>query len=145
MNKVNKDELLRSFKLFCINFVIFIIICLIVSKVYPSQKFDFGSIIMFAFAISVGSGIGYFNKYKKYAAKILYKDVINKDLVIELQKIMKKMHWSMKEDGSEKKIYKSSVFITRLPEYIEVTINKHNLELIGPQYYVEKIVQKLKA
>ena len=144
MNKARKDELLRSLKLFFINFVVFIIICLIVSKVFWSQKpIDFVYLIVVALLSSIGSSIGYSNRYKKYAAKILYKDVIDKELLIELQKIMKKMHWSMKKDGSEKMIFKSSVFLTYLTEYIVVTINKDYLELVGPQCYVEKVVKKL--
>ena len=144
MNKANKDELLRSLKLFFINFVVFIIICLIVSKVFWSQKpIDFVYLIVVALLSSIGSSIGYSNRHKKYAAKILYKDVIDKELLIELQKIMKKMHWSMKKDRSEKMIFKSSVFLTYLTEYIVVTINKDYLELVGPQCYVEKVVKKL--
>jgi len=32
-----------------------------------------------------------------------------------------------------------------LTEYLAVTINKNDLELVGPEYYVEKVAKKLKA
>ncbi|HEY8893159.1 MAG TPA: hypothetical protein VIM70_23305 [Clostridium sp.] len=58
---------------------------------------------IFGCALSIGSSIGYLKRYKKYTTKIIYEEVVDKDIIIELQKIMKKMHWSIKK-------YKGDVF-----------------------------------
>jgi len=146
LNKTSKGEFFRFLKMFCATFVLFIIIDVIVSKILYSQKnINLSELFIFACALSIGSSIGYLKRYKKYTTKIIYEEVIDKDIIIELQKIMKKMHWSIKKDNSEQIIFKSCIFITFLTEYLAVTINKNDLELVGPEYYVEKVAKRLKA
>ena len=146
MNKINKGEFIRSLKMFCVTFLFSIIIGVILPKIlYSHNHINLSDLFIFAFAISIGSSIGYLKRYKKYTTKIMYEKVIDKDIIIELQKIMKKMHWSIKKNNSKQIIFKSSIFMTFLIEYLAVTINKNDLELVGPQYYVEKVVRKLKA
>gem|GEM_PF-3407980 len=146
MNKTNKGEFLRFLKMFCATFVLSTIIGVIVSKILYMQKhINLSELFIFVCALSIGSSIGYLKRYKKYTTKIMYEEVIDKDILIELQKIMKKMHWSIKKNDSEQIIFKSCIFITFLTEYLAVTINKNELELVGPEYYVEKIIKKLKA
>ena len=144
MNKTSTDEFLRVLKMFCVTFVVTTIACIIVGKVLYSQKYiNLGELLIFPISTSIGSSIGYLKRYKKHTMKIMYEEVIDKEIIIELQKIMKKMHWSIKKNDGEQTIFKSCAFTTSLTEYLVVTINKDGVELVGPEYYVKKVVRKL--
>lgn len=121
MNKTNKGEFIRCLKMFCVTFLFFIIIGVILPKIlYPYKHIKLSDLFIFTCAISIGSSIGYLKRYKKYTTKIMYEEVIDKDIIIKLQQIMKKMHWSIKKKDSKHIIFKSSIFMTLLIEYLEV-------------------------
>lgn len=106
MNKINKGEFIRSLKMFCVTFLFSIIIGVILPKIlYSHNHINLSDLFIFAFAISIGSSIGYLKRYKKHTTKIMYEEVIDKDIIIELQKIMKKMHWSIKKNNSKQIIF----------------------------------------
>ena len=146
MNKISKGEFLRLLQMFCVTFVWTTLACVIITKVfYPLRDTNFYILFYIPFFTSIGFSLGYWQRYKKYTTKIIYDGPTDKDMIFKLQKIMKKMHWSIKKNDNEQMIFKSSVFITLLIEHLSVTINKSDLRLEGPEYYVKKVVNKLNS
>jgi hypothetical protein len=94
---------------------------------------------------SLGCNYGYFKDYKKCSEKIILEEVSDSDIVVKLQEIMKNMHWSIKSIDNEQMIFKSSALITFLAEYLIINTNKNSLEFEGPEYYVEKVIEKLQS
>lgn len=145
MNKINKDDFIRSLKMFFTTFIFMVLIYIIISKLFYSNKeITINSLLLFASSISLGSSIGYFQRYKKYSTKIIFKEVSNNDIIIELKEVMKDMHWSIQKVNSAQIVFKSSFLRTSLTEYLMIDIYENSLELTGPEYYVEKVVKKLR-
>ncbi|MFL0197237.1 hypothetical protein ACJDU8_16975 [Clostridium sp. WILCCON 0269] len=144
MDKVNKDDLIKSLKMFCTTFIFVVLIYIITTKfLYGKEKITLDRVSLCAFSISLGSSVGYFKRYKKYSTKIMFKEISNENIVVELQEIMKNMHWSIQNINSNHMVFKSSPLRTFLTEYLIMNINDSTVELTGPQYYVEKILERL--
>jgi len=134
--------------MFCFMFIVFfigyLIIALIISQVFNSEKnMNLTSMLIYTFSFSIVYSLLSLKNYKKFTTKVIYEDIINKDIAVEVQRIMKKMHWSMIKNDNKCMVFKSSLWVTLWREYLEVTVNVNDLELVGPKYYVEKLVKRL--
>lgn len=145
MNKISRSEFLRLLQMFCVTFVWITLAFVITAKVSGSYALTNIDFYILPFIFSISSCIGYWQRYKKYTTKIIYEGSTDKDMIFKLKKIMKKMHWSIKKNDNEQMIFKSSMFITLLTEHLSVTINKNDMKLAGPEYYVRKVVIKLNS
>jgi len=147
LDKINKDYVIRTLKMFLISFIFFALIYIIISKLLRyDEKFTLDyDYILFPFALAAGSTIGYYKNSKKCSKKIIFEGITNENPVIKLKKVMKSIHWSIQNENHEKIVFKSSLLRTFITEHIIVNINENSLELLGPKQYVEKIVKKLQT
>jgi hypothetical protein len=150
LNKANLNKFLMFLKVFSATFIFAFLggltSFLIINKGFNHlfRNIGFIHLSFYPFGIAFWFSLISMYRYEKYSAKVMYEDIINKDVTVEIQKVMKKMHWSVKQKDSKQIIFKSRVVTTFWMEYLEVTINENDLELVGPKYYVEKLVKKLK-
>lgn len=146
MEKINKDYVIRTLKMFFISFIFFALIYIIIDKLLSyDEKFTLDyKYILYPFALAAGSTIGYYKNSKKCSKKIIFEDITNENPVIKLQKVMKSMHWSIQNENREKIVFKSSLLRTFITEYIIVNINENSLELLGPEQYIKQVIKKIR-
>ncbi|MBU3130190.1 hypothetical protein [Clostridium tagluense] len=145
MNKTDSNKFLTFLKIFCYMFSLTFVLSIMVSLIFNHLNRDISSTIWFTFIFSISYSFFSIEKYTKYSTKIMCEEITNKDIIIEIQKIMEKLHWSMVKNDSEQIIFKSSVVRTLWREYLVVTINQNGLELVGSKYFVEKLIKKIKV
>lgn len=127
--------------MFCVTFVFRMMLSLIFNNLNRENSSPLWFVLTFSIFYSLFS----VNNYTKYSTEVLCEEITNNDMITEIQKIMKKMHWSMVKNDSEQIIFKSSLVITLWREYLVVTINENSLKLVGSKFFVEKLIKKIKG
>ena len=145
MNKTDSNKFLTFLKIFCYMFILTFVFRMMLSLIFKHLNSDSSSTIWFILTFSIFYSLFNIKNYTKYSTKVICEAITNNDIIIEIQKIMKKLHWSMVKNDSEQIIFKSSVVRTLWREYLVVTINENSLELVGSKYFVEKLIKKLKV
>lgn len=77
---------------------------------YLSIGIDISLTMWFSFAYSVTYSLLNIEKYTKYSTKVMFEQISSKDILIEIQKIMENMQWSIVKKDSKQIIFKSSLF-----------------------------------
>lgn len=145
LNKTNLYKPLLFLKIFCFTFITIFIAFKIIELISVAilnnlpRPTNYFYITFFSFLYSLLS----VKNFKKYATKVMYEDMINKEVVVQIEKIMKKMHWSMIKKNNAGMVFKSTVLVVSWKEYLQVTINENDLGLVGPKYFVERLIKKL--
>lgn len=71
MDNVNKNDFIRTLKMFCYSFMLYSLIYVITIKLLQcNSKIALSQVLLFAFFLSLGSSIGYYKRYKKFSEKI---------------------------------------------------------------------------
>lgn len=144
LNKTDSNKFLTFLKIFCYMFSLTFIFSIIFGQIFNYLNRDISSNIWFAFTFSIFYSFFSIKQYTKYSTKIMCQEITNKDIIIEIQKIMKKLHWAMVKNDSEQIIFKSSLVRTLWREYLVVNISENSLELVGSKLFVEKLIKKIK-
>lgn len=121
------------------------IFSIIFDLIFNDLNRDISSTIWFTLTFSIFYSFFTIKKYTKYSTKVMCEDITNKDIIIEIQKTLEKLHWTMVKNDSEQIIFKSSLVRTLWREYLVVNINENSLELVGSKLYVEKLIKRIKV
>ena len=137
--------------MFCYNYMVIflgmVIFFIVETKILNfSQRnlISFWMLCVWAVGGAIGASMVGLEQYKKYAIKVMNEEIIKEEIISEVQKIMKKKHWSVKKKDDDEIIFKSSLFKALWQEYVTLTISENSVELTGPRVFVESIVKKLK-
>ncbi|MGH4118135.1 hypothetical protein [Clostridium sp.] len=143
MNKTDSNKFLTFLKIFCYMFSMTYIFSIMVNLILNHLNRNISSTLWFTFTFSIFYSFLNMDNYTKYSTKVICEEITNKDIIIEIQKIMKKLHWSMVKNDSEQIIFKSSVIRTLWREYLVVTINENSLELVGSKFFLKRLIKKI--
>ena len=115
--------------MFCYNYMVIflgmVIFFIVETKILNfSQRnlISFWMLCVWAVGGAIGASMVGLEQYKKYAIKVMNEEIIKEEIISEVQKIMKKKHWSVKKKDDDEIIFKSSLFKALWQEYVTLTI-----------------------
>jgi len=98
--------------------------------------------IVFTFSFSLTYSLFNINNYTKYSIKIMNNEVEDRNLIVNLYEIMKKMHWLLEYHNDKQIVFKSRLYQSPWREYLVINIRDNDIEIIGCKYYLQKVLKK---